>query len=347
MKKINYLPALLILSFSGMVLHAQDIHFSQVLETPLNVSPANTGFYNGYTRAIINYRNQWAAMGNAFQTLGVSIDGGLFKSKKRPAFMGVGLTVYNDRAGVAAVRKTSVLVNVSGLVKIGKKSAFSVGLAGGAVGANGDYQKLTYASQFNGNFIDPNLSTNENPYRQFTTVDVGTGMAYEFTSFKKDPDHDDITTFKIAFGAYHLNKPVQDYSSGAAYRLPTRLVYSFTSVFDLEDTKFTLTPTAVFQTQAKYQELLFGSFIKYRMNSGTKVTGEKTQNAAGFGIFYRRKDALIWKMAFDLGDVSFGISVDQNVSGYRAATGGFGGFEISIRYNDLASSLFDSRKEYK
>lgn len=81
MKKINYYSALFIFTLSGVVMRAQDIHFSQIHETPLFLSPANTGFYNGYFRAIANYRNQWAAMNNAFQTGAISLDGGLFKSK--------------------------------------------------------------------------------------------------------------------------------------------------------------------------------------------------------------------------------------------------------------------------
>jgi type IX secretion system PorP/SprF family membrane protein len=346
MKKINYYFTILALSVSAAV-SAQDIHFSQVLETPLNLSPANAGFFNGYKRAIINYRQQWSSMNNAFQTGGLSLDGGLFKSKKRPAFMGMGMTIYYDQAGVAAIRKMSVLLHVSGLVKMSKRSALSVGLSGGAVSSNGNYNKLTYASQFNGNYLDPSVNSYEYQFRPFTNVDVATGVAYEFTDLKKDPDHDDIATFKIAFGAYHLNKPVQDFSPGASYRLPVRLAYSFTSLFDIVDTKFSITPTVVFQTQGKYQQLMMGSFLKYRMNTGTKVTGEKTQNAFGIGLFYRRKDALVPMMSYDMGDFSIGVAYDYYVSGFRASRPGANGFEIALRYNDLASSLFESRQEYK
>src|SRR3954466_6657585 len=98
MKKINFFFGLLLLMVVSGV-KAQDIHFSQVLETPLFLNPANTGFFNGYFRAIANYRNQWSAMGNPYQTIGISMDGGLFKSKRRKAFMGLGFTLFNDRAG--------------------------------------------------------------------------------------------------------------------------------------------------------------------------------------------------------------------------------------------------------
>lgn len=328
-------------------MNAQDIHFSQVNETPLFLSPANTGFYNGYVRAIANYRNQWAAMNNAFQTYAFSVDGGLFKSKKRPAFMGLGLTFFNDQAGVAKLRKTNILLNVSGLVKLGKSSAISVGLAGGAAATNGNYDKLTYESQFNGNTIDPATSNGEPLYRQYTTVDVAAGAAYEFAKYKRDQDHDDVSSFKISIGAFHLNRPVQEYGPGSASRMPVRWTAAFTSVFDLEDTKFTLTPTIVYHSQGSYEELFLGSYVKFRMSTGTKVTGEKTQNAIGLGIFYRNKDAIVAKLLCDLGDYSVGIAYDINVSGYRTASKGMGGFEVSLRYNMLASSLFESRKEYK
>jgi type IX secretion system PorP/SprF family membrane protein len=347
MKKINYFSALLIFTLSGFVLRSQDIHFSQPYETPLLLSPANTGFYNGYVRAIVNYRNQWASMNNAFQTEGLSIDGGLFKSKKRPAFMGIGLTIFNDQAGVAKVRTTNALLNVSGLVKIGRYSALSVGLAGGTAATSGNYSKLTYASQFNGNFIDPSVDSREPIYSQYTTVDVAAGVAYEFAKYKKDQDHDDVTSFKIALGAFHLNQPVQQFGPGSSYKTPIRWSGALTSVLDIEDTKFTLTPTFVYQVQGIYQEVYVGSYVKFRMSTGTKVTGEKTQNAIGIGLFYRVQDALVTNLIFDMGDYSIGMAYDANVSTYRTATNGYGGFEISLRYNRLASSLFESRKEYK
>jgi type IX secretion system PorP/SprF family membrane protein len=347
MKKINYFSAFLIFTLSGFFVRAQDIHFSQIYETPLFLSPANTGFYNGYFRAIVNYRNQWPAMGKAFQTYALSIDGGLFKSKKRPAFMGIGLTIFNDQAGVAKIRQTIALLNVSGLVKIGRNSAVSVGLAGGTAATNANYNNLTYASQFNGNYLDPTVASGEPLYRQYTTVDVAAGVAYEFATYKRDQDHDDVTSFKLAFGAFHLNNPVQEFGPGSKSKMPARYTAALTSVLDMEDTKFTLSPALVYQMQANYRELYFGTYLKFRMSTGTKVTGVKTQNAIGVGLFYRNKDAIVTKLICDLGDLSIGVAYDANVSGYRQATKGVGGFEISLRYNNLASSLFESRKEYK
>lgn len=333
-------------------LKAQDIHFSQINEMPLLISPANTGFFNGYFRCSVNAKNQWNSMGtnlgSAYNTGALCIDGGLFKSRRRKAFLGLGLTIVYDQAGVAQLKKTNVLLNISGIVKVKKHGVFSVGLAGGVIATSANYNKLTFASQFDGNKLEDNAAlTGEQSFRQFTTTDIGVGMAYEYSKVKTDQDHDDLSTFRIAFGAYHLNTPTQDFSAGSNYQTPVRLSTAFTSNFDFEDTKFTICPSFLYQQQGKYWEVVTGTYVKYRVSMGTKVTGQKTQNALGVGLFYRFKDALIPKIMYEVGDYAFGFSYDVNLSSYRTASRYNGGLEICFRYNNLASSLFDSRREFK
>ncbi|MBA2613478.1 MAG: PorP/SprF family type IX secretion system membrane protein [Bacteroidetes bacterium] len=347
MKKIVYIFSLLLV-ICVADLKAQDNHFSNINEAPLFNSPANTGFFNGYFRAIVNYRSQWAAMNKAFQTIAVSVDGGLFKSRRRKAFLGMGLTVFNDKAGSANLQKTNALLNVSGIIKTGKRSAFSVGIAGGVSSNNANYSKLTYASQFDGNNIDNTIASGETVvYRQFTTTDIAAGAAWEYSKVKTDQDHDDVSSIKISVGAFHLNKPVQDFGPGSAYRIPVRTTGQIITHFDFEDTKFSVTPTLLYSRQGQAWQFVTGSYIKYRVKVGTKVTGQKTENGIGIGLFYRSKDAIIPTLIYEVGDIAFFTSYDINVSGYRAATRYAGGFEIGFRFNNLASSLFESRSEFK
>jgi hypothetical protein len=56
---------------------------------------------------------------------------------------------------------------------------------------------------------------------------------------------------------------------------------------------------------------------------------------------------LIPKLLFETGDFAIGMAYDVNISGYRRASKYKGGFEVSLRYNKLASSLFASRKEFR
>ncbi|HQQ93319.1 MAG TPA: PorP/SprF family type IX secretion system membrane protein [Bacteroidia bacterium] len=347
--KLNYtICAVLVFTLLFNTGKGQDIHFSQLSETPLYLNPANTGFFNGYFRGVINYRNQWAAMNNAYQTMGVSVDGGLFRSKKRSAYMGLGMTIFKDQAGAAKLSTTSALLNASAIVKVGRGSAFSLGLAFGSVSTNADYSKLRYESQFNGNSFDESTVSGEIPYRQYTTLDLGFGMAYEISKVKYDQDYNDATSVKFGIGAFHLNTPTQEYGAGSKFELPVRMVYSIQSNIDLEDTRFSLTPMFVYQTQGKNQNLIFGSDIKFRMKTGTKITSKRSQNSLGFGLYYRRKDAIAARLIADIGNFSVGISNDFNISGYRAATNvSGGGLEISLRYNMMASALFDAKREYR
>jgi hypothetical protein len=237
---------------------------------------------------------------------------------------------------------------VSGVLKVNKRAVFSVGLAGGADATNGNYTKLTYASQFDGNAIDPSRPTGESVvFRQFTTTDLAAGLAYEYSKVTVDQDHDDVMSFKISLGAFHLNKPQQEYGAGSSFRLPVKYVGALTTRYDFEDTKFSVTPSFVMMRQAQAWEYVTGSYIKYRTGVGTKVTGQKTVNAMGFGLFYRSYDAFITKLVYEMGDYAIGLAYDFNVSGYRTASRYMGGFEVSLRYNNLASSLFDARSEFK
>lgn len=352
MKKTNYFFASILI---GMLLQgtiggvkAQDIHFSQILETPLFLNPANTGFYNGYFRAIANLRTQWSPMGNPYNTGAISLDGGLFKSKRRKAFLGVGFTLYKDVAGAAKISKTNALLNVSGVLRLHKHGILSVGLCGGADATSANYNALTYSSQFDGNQIDPNrTSGEESRYRQFTTTDIGAGIAYEYARVKTDQDHDDVKSFKISMASFHLNQPNQEYQAGSEYKLPIRNSLLLSGRLDFEDTKFSLTPAFLYQSQGQAQEYILGSYLKYRTRVGTKTTGQKTENGLGAGLFYRGRDSFIYKFIYEMGDYAVGISYDMNVSGYRTVSRYVGGFEISLRYNKLAGSLFDARSEFK
>lgn len=344
-KTISVAFILLVFNF---ISNAQDIHFSQIYETPVALNPANTGFFNGYFRAIANYREQWASMGNAFKTIAVSVDGGVYKSKRRKSFIGIGATVFSDRAGAANLSNTIGLLNVAGIIKTSKKSALSLGISAGFNNVTANYSKLTFASQFDGNEIDPSRSSLESvAYRNYTTTDLGAGIAYEYQSVKTDQDHDDKMMFRIGLASHHLNRPVQEFGPGSAYRLPMRHVAMITSHIDFEDTKFTITPAFVFQSQGKASQFMTGTYVKYRVKMGTKVTGQKTENAIGFGLFYRSEDGLIPKLSYDFGDFSVALSYDVNLSGYKAASRYMGGFEVALRYNILASSLFEARSEFR
>ena len=358
MKKIS-IVLLILLSVFNLDVKSQDIHLAQIQEAPLVYNPANTGFFAGYYRIIAGYRNQWASMGKPYQTMGLSVDGGIFRNRYKNAFLGVGLNIFNDKAGSAAIQLTNVNFNICAILKASKKTIFSAGIYGGLSMNSGKYSNLTYASQFNGTEIDPALPSQESvTYHKFTNSDFGAGLAYEWSNLRTHNDRDDIKSVRIGVAAYHLNKAPQTFGSNTyttptgvsiekePYILPTRYVASIVTRFDINNTKISITPTIIYMKQATATEITGGMYLKYRFKNGTKITGEKVENSIGIGMFYRVNDAIIPQVLIDMGSYAIGISYDANVSSYRKASRTIGGFEISLRYNKLADALFNKRSEY-
>ena len=358
MKKISLLSFLL-LSLITSEVRSQDIHLAQIQEAPLLYNPANTGFFPGYYRVIAGYRNQWASMGKAYSTMGLSVDGGIFRNRYKNAFLGVGLSIFKDEAGAAKLSQTNANFNISAILKASKKVVISAGVYGGISMNSAQYNKLTYASQFNGTEIDPALPSKESViYHNFTSSDFGAGLAYEWSTAKIRNDRDDIKSIRFGIAGYHLNQPEQDYGSNSyvdakgatvtipGYHMPARFVGSIVSRFDITNTKLSITPTVIYMIQGPAKEITAGTYLKYRFKNGTKITGEKVENSIGIGMFYRVNDAIIPQVLIDMGTYAIGISYDANVSSYRKASRTVGGFEISLRFNKLADALFNKRSEY-
>ncbi len=352
-KKISQTKRIVVITLMLCVLktyktQAQDIHFSQIHESPLFISPAYAGFFNGYFRAIANYRTQWPAMGGPFKTIALQTDGGFFKNRKRNAFLGAGLSIYNDAAGSANFSLLSVALNISGIVKLSDKSAFSAGIYGGPVTNNSNYDKLTFAHQFNGEKIDETAATGENfVFRKFTYSDIGAGLAYEFSTKQISEERDYITSVRVGFGAYHLNGPKTAYTTATDFRLPKRYTFHVTSNIDIHNTPISIMPSILYQIQSPATQLNLGTHVFYRLKNGTKITGEKNEIKLGMGIYYRNKDAFIAQLMIDMGPYALNVSYDYNYSQYKIASKGMGGYEIGLRYNILGDALFSKRSEYR
>ena len=94
---------------------AQDIHFTMWDAMPITTNPATTGVFPGDHRGVVNYRNQWASIGNPYTTYSVMADAGMFKNKWQNGFMGIGLNVYKDVAFARRwhERDTTVVVSLA------------------------------------------------------------------------------------------------------------------------------------------------------------------------------------------------------------------------------------------
>jgi type IX secretion system PorP/SprF family membrane protein len=343
MKKILLIVILFISSLS----YSQDVHFSQIQECPLWLNPANAGFMNGYFRAVANYRNQWAAMGNAYQTMALSVDASTLKTKKGKAYLGMGLFVFNDRAGVAKMGSTQAQIHLNAIIKTSKKSKLGGAVYLGFNQNSANYAALTYESQYNGKEIDNTLGTGEAvTYASFINSDVGVGLNYEFSSANIDMLRDDIFSLKIGGAVHHLNQPVQKFASGSTYKLPMRFVGNVQSRIDIKGTKIAILPSVIYLSQGSASEITVGTHIRYRFKNPTKVTGMKSETGLNIGVYYRVGDAIIPQINVDMGKYAVGVAYDLNISKYKMVSNYQGGFEIYFKFMTLDDALFKRKREH-
>ena len=139
---------------SAFITHAQDIHFSQFNRSYLNLNPALAGSFNGDFRLNGNFRNQWSAISEPFQTISFAADA---KSpiNKLPN-LHLGLIISNDQAGVGDLQSSHFLLNVAYIQKLKSDSSLSlkIGVQGGLNSRSINYDAFRFDQQFQGGRFD-------------------------------------------------------------------------------------------------------------------------------------------------------------------------------------------------
>jgi type IX secretion system PorP/SprF family membrane protein len=340
----RYFFSIGIFLFAAQFACAQDIHFSQITETPMHINPANTGLYDGLFRATLNYRSQWASMGHPYTTAAAAFDMPLMYAKDR-AYMGIGAFIYRDQAGDSKFGTFEASVSATGIVPLNDFNKLSVGLQGGFSQRSATIADLQWENQYVNGAYDPAANANEgNLLTSFPFADFSAGFVYQYRSVAGSLVGKDVNELSVGFAAFHLNKPEEKFHEGGGVRTDMRFVFHSNGRFDFPGTKFSLRPSAYYMKQASSNEFVFGSLIRYRIKSGTKITNFFSESGIGAGIHYRWKDAIIPQLYYDLGDIFIGVSYDINISKYTAASKYSGGFEVTLRYANLNGALYKNKK---
>jgi type IX secretion system PorP/SprF family membrane protein len=323
---------LVLFSFAGA---AQDVHFSQFYETPQLINPALTGDFNGDIRAIINYREQWKAIGNPFQTSMFSFDAGVIKKKWARAVLNAGIMAYNDKAGASQFGTTQVNVSVSARVAVSEKHKISAGLQGGFAQKGIGNSELSWSNQFNGDAYDPNISSGEEALlntEPFFYGDFATGLSWSFVNKPKNMASNDKITANAGVALFHVNKPKQEFYFDELENLYSKMVIHGKTSIGLRGVNMAIIPSFYMAIQNTAKEINAGGFVKYRLKEESKHTGLIKEAAIYLGGHYRVGDAFIPSLFLDVANFSLGVSYDLNVSGLKEVTQGNGGIEISLRY---------------
>lgn len=296
-------------------LKAQDIHFSQIDINPILFNPAYSGFFDGNGRFGVVYRNQWASVSKAFQTIAATAECSLLRRRYYSDGLSLGAILYSDRAGTLHYGTTAGNLILSYFKAMGKNNDNFISLAAevsfGQAGFSTDGMLLE----------DPT-----DDFKQYSAsfVSFGAGAAWFY-----QPTDDFYLKFGLA--ARNINKPDISYLEYDSTFIERKFsAYSRAEYRAWGD--ISILPIAAAMVQNNYTEVLFGADVKWYLSESSD-----RRISFSWGVHYRWRDAALVEMTAEYNAFLFALTYDANLSKLTPASHSFGAFEISILYR-LANS---------
>lgn len=331
MKK-NYIYILFVLLLICCKITAQDIHFSQMRFSQLNVNPALAGAEQSL-QAVANFREQWNSVADPFTTIGAAVDFRIREQQGRNGFFALGVNFFNDVAGDVRMTTTNASLSLAYHLYVGDKSTIGAALQGG-VGQRGiGGIDGTWESQFVGDGFDRERPTGEQfQESNFSHLDVGGGIVYHYSrneGYMRGNDHFDLST---GVAVYHANRPQNTFLVNGEDDLAMRFSGFVHANFGIGGANWSLLPALYYNRQGGHQEVLGGTYARILLREASKRTGFLEAFSMSYGLFYRLQDAFVAKFMMEYSNYSLGISYDFNASGLTAVSRGRGGVEFFLRF---------------
>lgn len=333
MRTINISRTIAAMVLTTTVATAQDIHFSQYPEAPSALNPALAGVtYN--TRAIVNYKSQWASVATKYETMALSFDQTIKHKKLKDNYFAVAANIFRDMAGDAKMGTLNPNIGINYIQRVSKKMKLSGGVQSGFFYRTLDASNLRWDGNFNGYQYDPTRPSGEpNPTRSgFSAFDLGGGINLNFVQSDKFISAKNAAKFDAGIAAYHYRLGKSSFLN-TDERLNTRMVAYFNGDLSIPNSMNAIMPTFLYMRQGGQSEFVAGALFKFILGDPSTYTALKKPRALSIGSYYRYKDAIIPTLLFQYDIYAFGVSYDINVSPLTPASRRNGGLEIMLRYN--------------
>lgn len=316
MKKILIFVCLLICKSS----FGQDPKFSQYFASPLTLNPALTGYFEGKYRAAVNVRQQWANVGDSYNTYSASAEIKLQDEYYYDDIFSIGLSGLFDESFNKVLKSNHYGVSVSYYKYLDADHTFKVGLAPQVTYVTKalDYDALTVASQFeNGSFnmALPNYLDLKSDRLSYLDFNVGANLALSTEKFSAS----------AGYAAFHLTRPQQSVLGDIRVKQPLRHTLNLSFRYlsnDLIEFNF----GAHYMKQGKSTDNIFGSVIGFKPSYDSKIK----LNA---GLWYKSNEKMFFPyVGFDISNISMGLNysvIANKIAHYQPRT-----FELSLIFRD-------------
>ncbi|MBK6934417.1 MAG: PorP/SprF family type IX secretion system membrane protein [Bacteroidales bacterium] len=319
----------------GVILRAQDVHFSQFYEAPLSINPSFTGYFDGNHRIMGNYKSQWHNIQNGFNTFDLSYEYSFYNPARETGFLGLGVFFYNDVSGPLKLSTQNYTLNVAYHVRVGDGNYIGAGIYGGYVQKAIDDAGMQWGSQYDEDVpgYNPNIPSGEFFEKtSFGVPDFGFGLQWNMIKGARTMSSNDGYRINLGVGLHHLNQPKYKFYTGSEEQLKMRISIHAQAQIGIENTNLSIMPRFLYMMQGKQDEILPGLLLRFTLKEEAHYTGFERRIYLTAGGYYRTGDAAIAQLMLEIGDLALGFSYDINISDLSAATSNNGGFEVSLRY---------------
>lgn len=316
-----------ILIVAGINVRSQDIHFSQFDQNPMILNPAYAGMYDGTFRFNLNYKNQWAALGNVFETYSASTDYIIFKNSMGMKSTGLGVSAYQDVAGSSRTKTTRVDLNLSQTIYLNMNADLTLGVGFSYLDMSANFNGLNWGSQYDGVEFDQSIGSGEafSGYAE-KGFDLSAGMLFRWYDNGLDP-------FELGVSTSHLARP-QFTILSQEDNIPVRVNIHVLKEYTFPNfNNWGVKGVGYFSSQRTAKELVIGGFMRRDFGMVSKYTGYYKNVNFYFGAYYRVGDAFIPSFLLTVHrKISFGMSYDFTVSQLSNTNSFRGGPELSFSY---------------
>ncbi|MFC4262298.1 PorP/SprF family type IX secretion system membrane protein [Ferruginibacter yonginensis] len=327
------LVTMLALSMATLV-RAQDIHFSQIFETPLLRNPALAGLFSGDVRVQTVYRSQWNSVTNAYHTGSVNAE---FKIGvgETDDYVTLGGQVLYDKAGTVDLTSTQILpvLNYHKSLSAEKNTYLSMALMAGWVQRSIDRSKITTNSQFNGTAYVPGSATGET----FTKNGYGyfDGTAGVSLNTQLGDNVDDNLYIGLAYHHFNKSKKASFYTD---YNIEARPKWVASAGIRMSTNDYSyVTFQGDYSKQGVSTEIIGGLIYTQKLDDP-----DNPKFLIHGGAYMRLKDAIIPVVKVETRPISIAVSYDVNISGLKRVSTGRGGFELSLTYQKFLDKFRSS-----
>ncbi len=323
-RNFTRITVLLWVIFCSGQLFAQDIHFSQFYDSPINLNPALAGHVEGKYRVNLMYRAQWPQIsqgGYTYTTPSASFDINFGKPTQGNSW-GLGAAIVNDRTAGGLSTLEALLGGAYHFNIDGREINYiSGGVQIGLVQKRINRGNLSFGNQFDPSTGEFNSGTNVETGLTFTDVsypDARVGVTWA--------TYLDGVDFRLGAAYIHLLGGEEGFIRDS--ELPARLV-AHADLKAMLGQHIFIRPHVLYMTQAQAAQLNFGTHIGYAISPKT---------AAYIGGGMRSDDAIIAVLGLDFWGLRLGLSRDFTNTLLTDVASNIGAFEFSLSYTGAAAN---------